>query len=116
MLRTKPKHTQCQLRRGFRSRAAAGAFSALVDSSGAGATSALVSERFAREVRAARSSTPDPKSSSDTGAAASGSAEAVRRVRVEAARGRAVVLRVDGRRRGLSLVPSGSELLVGIKL
>lgn len=70
-----------------------------------------------RRCRAARSSfsTPEPKSSADTGATVSStSSDGARRARVEGRRAEFAV-RVEVRRRGVgSRVPSESELLVGI--
>ena len=97
-------------RRGFRSRRGGSSGAADVFS-----TTLVLRERrtgFASRV-AFSSGTPDPKSSSTTGSGISTSSSATfRRDRVA---GRLVVLRGVARRRGVRwLVPSESELLVGI--
>ena len=107
-------------RRGGRSLRMRGALSASDFSvTSDGSSTAAVGCLFSRGGRAVRSSgtTPEPKSSSLTaGVAASGSSAAGRRARVDGRRGVVGVVRVVVRRRGRSLVPSESELLVGINL
>ena len=98
--------------RGFRSRR-----SGTSDRAGVLSTSLVLRERRAGFVsRAAFSSeTPDPKSSSATGAGISTSVSSSAALRRDRVAGRLAVLRGVERRRGVCwLVPSESELLVGI--